>query len=174
MDIQISQTCCRSVLVSLTTAAYYFWAEHVQYCLIWEDSMWFGQIQNVKKYNLPNFEYYLKCSSTFDPLIKNWMCHFGCHKVVAYRLQAPYSSHLRQCHPLPHTASCQLPHPWTPDGFESPIFQELASVSKLVILHLKLPLTILEPSLAANWQGSASRERGCWRWTRSSDIWAWC
>jgi len=64
---------CSSVLVSLTTAAYYFWAElpeHVQYCLIWEDSMWFGQIQNVQKYNLPNFEYYLKHSSTFDPLIK--------------------------------------------------------------------------------------------------------
>jgi hypothetical protein len=50
MDVQISQT----------TAAYHFWAEHVQYCLIWEDITWFGQIQNVQKYNLPNFEYYLK------------------------------------------------------------------------------------------------------------------
>jgi len=67
MDVQISQTCLQ---VSLTTAAYYFWAEHVQYCLIWENSTWFGQIQNVQKYNLPNFEYYLKRSSTFDPLMK--------------------------------------------------------------------------------------------------------
>jgi len=79
------------------------WAEHMQYCLIWEDSMWFGQIQNVQKYNLPNFEYYLKHYSTFDPLInwhilarglKIWVktAHaiFSCHKVAAYRWQSPY------------------------------------------------------------------------------------
>jgi len=68
---------------SLTTlAADYFWAEHMQYCLIWEDSMWFGQIQNVQKYNLPNFEYYLKHSSTFDPLI-NWHILVGGLKIWA-------------------------------------------------------------------------------------------
>ena len=61
MDVQISQTYLQVSFGQLDhTAAYYFWAEHVQYCLIWEDSMWFGQIQNVQKYNLPNFEYYLK------------------------------------------------------------------------------------------------------------------
>jgi hypothetical protein len=67
MDVQISQMCLQ---VSFGQAAYYFWAEHMQYCLFWEGSTWFGQIQNVQKYNLPNFEYYLKRSSTFDPLIK--------------------------------------------------------------------------------------------------------
>jgi len=72
MDVYTSQACLQVSFGQLDHAvAYYFWAEHMQYCLIWEGSMWFGQIENVQKYNLPNFEYYLNHSSTFDPLV-NW------------------------------------------------------------------------------------------------------
>ena len=43
MDVQISQTYLQVSFGQLDhTAAYYFWAEHsehVQYCLIWEDTV---------------------------------------------------------------------------------------------------------------------------------------
>jgi len=49
---------CRSVLVTLLLTI--FGQSTCSIALFGKISTWFGQIQNVQKYNLPNFEYYLK------------------------------------------------------------------------------------------------------------------